>query len=159
MQKAFKDTPLVEISLRKYERPEGLEGRELVKKLCLSVGLLQPGDSRDVVVDVLHSLLIARRQHLLLSSEEIKDRVIKLREQSNLPMVGIASSNIRRQLLRLRNIFLVEKVKNNYRINEHATLGEIFNEKIEKFLLPSILARVKEYLSTVDKEFSDMTKG
>jgi len=50
MAKVSIDTPLAEITLRKYESPKGLEKRELVRKLCLSLGLLQPGDSRDVVV-------------------------------------------------------------------------------------------------------------
>ena len=42
--------PLAEITLRKYESPYELGRRELVKKICLSLGLLQPGDSRDVIV-------------------------------------------------------------------------------------------------------------
>ena len=56
-QTISKDTPLSEITLRRYEKPYDLTGRDLVKKLCLSLGLLQPGDSRDVVVDVLQVLL------------------------------------------------------------------------------------------------------
>ena len=56
-----KDIPLAEITLRKYERPANLSERELVRKLCLSVGLLQPGDSRDVVVDVLGVLIKAKK--------------------------------------------------------------------------------------------------
>ena len=51
--RSSKSIPLAEITLRKYERPYEMPLRELVKKICLSVGLLQPGDSRDVVVDVL----------------------------------------------------------------------------------------------------------
>ena len=54
-----RDTPLSELTLRKYE-PVGTKGRELVRKTCLSVGLLQPGDSRDVVVDVLLAVLQAK---------------------------------------------------------------------------------------------------
>jgi len=47
-----KDTPLAEIILRRYEKPTNLSERDLVRKLCFSIGLLQPGDSRDVVVKV-----------------------------------------------------------------------------------------------------------
>ena len=54
-----KDIPLAEITLRRYEKPANLNERELVRKLCLSIGLLQPGDSRDVVVDVLNVLIKA----------------------------------------------------------------------------------------------------
>ena len=52
-QKVSRDIPLAEITLRRYEKPYDLKDRELVKKVCLSLGLLQPGDSRDVIVDVL----------------------------------------------------------------------------------------------------------
>ena len=49
----MKDIPLSEITLRKYEKPANLEKRELIRKICLSLGLLQLGDSRDVIVDIL----------------------------------------------------------------------------------------------------------
>ena len=49
----MKDIPLSEITLRKYEKPSNLERRELVRKICLSLGLLQLGDSRDIIVDIL----------------------------------------------------------------------------------------------------------
>ena len=143
-----KDTPLAEITLRRYEKPDNLSDRELIRKLCLSIGLLQPGDSRDVIVDVLYVMLKSKKE---LSSEQVKDLVIKYRKQKKLPMQGIASSNIRRQLKRLRDLFLIEKVANNYRINEKASLLEIYEEKIEKFLLESVKDRVREYFKAVSK--------
>jgi hypothetical protein len=66
----MKDLPLSEITLRKYEKPEGLEKRELVRKICLSLGLLQLGDSRDVVVDILLILVEANKKKEKLSSEQ-----------------------------------------------------------------------------------------
>ena len=145
-----RDTPLSEITLRRYEKPENFKGRDLIRKLCLSLGLLQPGDSRDVIVDILAVLLKAKKE---LSSEEIEKLVIEERKKHKLPLLGIASSNIRRQLKRLRDLFLIEKIKNNYRITENAKLEEIFGEKIEKFLLSSITERVKEYAKKIDEEF------
>ncbi|MBW2977707.1 hypothetical protein KY331_02575 [Candidatus Woesearchaeota archaeon] len=145
-----KDTPLSEVTLRRYEKPN-LSGRDLIRKLCLSLGLLQPGDSRDVIVDVFYVLLKQRKE---LNSEEVREKVIEHRKKKNLPLLGIASSNVRRQLKRLRDLFLVEKVVNNYRIMENLSLSEIMEEKLEKYLLPSLLDRVKEYLNAVDKEFS-----
>ena len=53
----MKDIPLSEITLRKYEKPYNIDKRQLVKKICLSLGLLQPGDGRDVIVDILLVLL------------------------------------------------------------------------------------------------------
>ena len=141
-----KDIPLAEITLRKYEQPNNLSQRELVKKLCLSLGLLQPGDSRDVIVDVLMVLI---NNKVPLSSEKINDFVIEVRKNEGLPLKGIAGSNIRRQLKRLKDLFLIENVRNEYRINENESLINIFEEKIEKFYIKSILDRIKEYLRSV----------
>ena len=147
-----KETPLNDITLRRYEKPSSHD-RELVRKLCLSLGLLQPADSRDVIVDVFTVLLKARKQKKLLSSEEITIQVAQLRKKQKLKMLGIASSNIRRQLRRLKDLMLIEKMPNGYRITEFMPLVEIFNEKTERFLLESILMRIKEYLAKVDEEF------
>jgi DNA-binding transcriptional ArsR family regulator len=147
-----KDIPLSEITLRRYEKPTH-KGRDLVKRLCLSSGLLQPGDSRDVIVDVLHVLLKERRKGQELSSADIEKLVVKERKDNDLAMLGIASSNIRRQLKRLRDLLIIEKIGSNYRINENGLLEEIFSEKIEGFLLASIVSRAKEYFKKVDEEF------
>ena len=149
----YKDTPLAEITLRKYEKPYDLPHRELVRKLCLSMGLLQPGDSRDIIVDILHVLLMAKKEKKELSSDEIRDIVIKTRKDANLILAGVAASNMRRQLKRLRDLFLVEKLKNKYRINEHESLNKIFQEKIEQYLLQTVLSRVKDYFDVIDREF------
>ena len=153
MGKISIDTPLAEIQLRRYEKPN-LTGRDLVRRICLSLGLLQPGDSRDVIVDIFLVLLKARSRKEELHSEEIKNHVIDMRKQAELPMLGIAASNIRRQLKRLKDLHLIETNANLYRISEFAPLTELFDEKIEKFLLRSIVSRVKEYLKAVDAEFS-----
>ncbi|MBW3019730.1 hypothetical protein KY334_00375, partial [Candidatus Woesearchaeota archaeon] len=129
-KKISMDMALGEITLRKYEKPDKLSGRDLIKKFCLSIGLLQPGDSRDVIVDVLQALLEAQQKKKELSSEEIRYEASKNRKKRKLELKGLASSNVRRQLLRLRDLFIVEKVANNYRINENMNLSEIFAEKI-----------------------------
>lgn len=154
MATVSKDIPIHEITLRKYEKPYNLKHRDLVKKLCLSVGLLQPGDSRDIVVDILHVLLDAKKTQKHLDSEEIRNVVMDFRKNSNLPLQGVASSNIRRQLKRLRDLFLVEKIKNNYRIAEFDAVSNIFEEKVEKYLLATVMERVKDYMRAVDDEFS-----
>lgn len=152
-KKISKDTPLGELTFRRYEKPGTARGRQLVRKLCLSLGLLQPGDSRDIVVDVMHVMLKAKKQKKLLTSENIVEKVIKERKRLKLPMIGIASSNIRRQLFRLRELFLIEKIANSYRITEFSNISEIFDEKIQGFLLNSTLQRVKEYTERVDASF------
>jgi len=122
------DTPLAEITLRRYESPHNLSARDLSAKMCLSLGVLQPGDSRDVIIDVLYVLLQAAKDKELISSIEVRNRVVKVREEVHLTSQGTADSNIRRQLKRLREVHLVEKVKNDYRINEFTTLESLISD-------------------------------
>ena len=144
-----KDTPLSEITLRRYEKPYEMPKRELTRKLCLSIGLLQPGDSRDVIVDILQILLESKQKKKLLDYEKIKKGVIDSRKKNKLPLKGIAPSNIRRQLKRLKDIYLIESINNQYRVTEFNELEEIFQERVENFMLPNILKRVKEYFEAI----------
>ena len=155
MPKISIDIPLAEITLRKYEKPSAISDRELVRKLCLSLGLLQPGDSRDIIVDIFYVLLRENRE---LSCVEVEQLVIAHRQQNNLALLGIAPSNIRRQLLRLRDLFLIEKVRNNYRIMENEKLTHVFSEKLETYYLQSILSRIKEYIAEADARFLQKEK-
>ncbi len=146
----MKDLPLNEITLRKYERPVGLEKRELVRKICLSLGLLQLGDSRDVIVDILMVLIEANTRKEKLTSEHIGERVEQLRRQYSLETKGLAESNIRRQLKRLNDYMLIDKKNNEYFLMEQLSLKEIFENNIEKFVIPQIIERVKEYLDALE---------
>tara|TARA_Y100000310_G_scaffold343859_1_gene453533 strand:- start:2356 stop:2796 length:441 start_codon:yes stop_codon:yes gene_type:complete len=145
--KVSRDIPLAEITLRKYEKPYEMPKRDLVRKICLSTGLLQPGDSRDVIVDIFYVLLYSKEE---LDSESVRSGVIEFRKENKLPMVGIAGSNVRRQLKRLRDMYFVEKVKNRYRIAEKERISHIFEQKIEKFYLQAIVSRVKEYIDALE---------
>ncbi len=113
------------------------------------MGLLQPADGRDVVVDVFLSLLKSPEP---VSLADIEKSVRLSRKQHNLSMLGLAPSNIRRQVRRLKDAFLVERLGMNYRIVENAPLHEVFAERIEKFYLPMIVSRVKEYCEAVERE-------
>jgi hypothetical protein len=145
-----KEVPLGEITLRRYERPYDTSKRELVKKVCLSLGLLQPGDSRDIIVDMFLILEEARKNKQWLSSFAIRDKVEELRKSNSLEVKGLAESNIRRQLKRLRDAMLVDKQENQYRISEFAPISELFENKIEKFLIPQSIERIKEYLNKLE---------
>jgi len=149
-QRKAREIPLSEVTLRKYEQPRELSERELVRKLCLSLGLLQPGDSRDVVVDVALVMLQAKEP---LTARDIEKRVIESRENAKAPVFGVAPSNIRRQILRLRELFIIEKVASTYRIKENQKLETIFEEHIEKYYLASITKRVREYMVAVDSHY------
>ena len=147
----MKDIPLSEITLRKYEKPIGLEKRELVRKISLSLGLLQLGDSRDIIVDILMVLIEANKNREKLSSEEIGKRVEVIRKKYSLEIKGLAESNIRRQLKRLRDNMLIDKSGNNYYLTEQCSLKEIFENNIEKFVVPQIIERIKDYLEELEK--------
>ena len=142
-----KELPLAEITLRRYEKPYESSHRDIVRKVCLSLGLLQPGDSRDIIVDILLILETARKNKTWLSSFEIRDKVEELRKKNSLETRGLAESNIRRQLKRLRDGLLADKQENKYRISEFAPLPEVFENKIERFLIPQTVERIKEYLN------------
>jgi len=147
----MKDIPLSEITLRKYEKPANLEKRELFRKICLSLGLLQLADSRDIIVDILMILSEANKTKENLTSDEINKRVGELRKKYSLPDKGLAESNIRRQLKRLRDKMIVEKTENKYYLIEHSSLKDIFEKNIEKFVIPPIIERIKEYLDEIEK--------
>ena len=147
----MKDIPLSEITLRKYEKPFGLKKRELIRKICLSLGLLQLADSRDVIVDILMVLVDANKDKKRLTSEEIREGAEKFRKEYSLETRGLAESNIRRQLKRLRDVMLIDKVDNEYYLSEHNSLKEIFENHIERFIIPQTIERIKEYLEELDK--------
>ena len=147
----FSETPLMEITLRRYEKPHNLNRRDTLKKICLSLGLLQPGDSRDVIVDILFVLEEAKERKKEVSAAEIKELLCDIRERGGLSLNGTADSNVRRQLKRLRDAHLIEKIRNNYRVFEFMGLDEIFESKIKKITLDAVLSRNKEYFEYYKK--------
>jgi DNA-binding transcriptional ArsR family regulator len=142
-RKVAKEIPVSSITLRKYEKPRVLSRRELIKKICLSLGLLQPGDSRDVIVDILDIML---KHPKGLHIKKIEDLVIKSRKKAKLEILGVAQSNITRQLRRLKELYIVEHYLDTYRLSENLTLKEIFEERIVKYHVQSTVDRINEYL-------------
>ncbi len=151
--KVAKEIPLSSITLRKYEKPYQAGNRELVKKYCLSVGLLEPGDSRDVIVDLLIVLLKASSDKKMLSVEDIVRLTADERKHHKLDDKGCSEPNIRRQLLRLKNLGIVEKMQSKYRIKEFMSLTEIAEEVVKK-RTEDILNRIILYSKAIDDKFS-----
>lgn len=153
-----KDIPLSEITLRRYEKPYNLTEREIVKKICLSLGLLQPGDSRDIIVDILLVLLNSSKSKQFLDQKKIKELAEEIRKKNNLDIKGLADSNIRRQLKRLKDLMIVEKLNEGYRIVEFESLSNLVKNRIEKFYIYPIIERVHDYLDiyeSLSKENQD----
>ena len=105
--------------------------------------------TRDMLFDILQVLMDNKNEQLFMNSEEIKEKVISSRKKQKLPLKGVASSNVRRQLKRLRDIYLVENIRNQYRISEFEELHVIFKKQIKEFYLKNILERVEDYFKEV----------
>ena len=134
--------PLQEITLRKYEDPGSLCSRDIIKKFCLSIGLLQPGDSRDVIVDILLALLQAKKQRRELG---MSDLIRSLPEKG-----GVSAPNVRRQLRRLKELKLVEKVSGGYRITEFGSIQGIIDAYVIQFLVNPSISRLRKYAGILD---------
>lgn len=142
MKKISKDIPLQEITLRKYEAPQGLAHEEIAKKFLLSVGLLQPGESRDILVYIFRILLSARRNKQLVPLEKFLEL---LKDKP-----GGSPPNIRRQLRRLKDMKLAERVGGAYRITEFGDISKIVDTFIEPFVINQSVERLKEYAKKLD---------
>jgi len=46
---------------------------------------------------------------------------------------------------------LIEKANNEYYLSENRNLSEIFENSIEKFVIPQTIERIKEYLIELNK--------
>lgn len=151
VDKIAREIPLAEITLRKYERPHNHELRELVKRLCLSIGLLQPGDSRDSIVDV---FLVFLKNTKPIPAEEIVSLVRVTRKELHLPSIGMAESNLRRQVRRLKEQGWIMKYSQGYAITEHMTLTTLFKEKIQTLVIGPTISRIEEYCQIIDSAVS-----
>lgn len=149
MPKKAKDVPIIEITLRKYEKPGKIKGRELVRLISLSLGLISPGDSRDIIVDILH-LLVQKKKGLPVG--KLETELIKKRKRAKLAELGVTPSNIHRQLRRLKALGIIEKHLEVYRLSEGMSLSEIIEKKLVPYHIDSILARLQEYTNLIGKK-------
>ncbi len=136
------DRPLLEVTLRKYERPSG-ERKNLARTFLLSIGLLQPGDSRDTVVDIFDFLMQSAKNREVLKVKEICSRLNQ----------GDAPSNVRRHLRRLREVKLVEKTDGGYRIAEGFDLSLAFKYVTRKYIISDVLDRIEMYASALEEAY------
>ncbi len=138
----FKEKPLNNIILRRFEKPsENFD--ENLRRFCISIGLLQPGDSRDIIVDILKVFLKAKKEKKLLSIEDIK-----------IEKKGCSNPNLRRQIRRLVEAGIVERIEGKYRIKEFMSLKEIIDEMVKYQIEPTI-ERIKEYAAKIDLELTE----
>jgi hypothetical protein len=142
MKRVFKDTPIGEVTLRRFEKPISDDLRTLVRKFAISVGLLQPGDGRDVVSELLYCFIEASRKKEFLEIEPLLDR-FKGKD-------GGTPNNVRRQIRRLKDMNLIERTNYGYRLIEFLPLNTIFKEHVLKYNIEPCIERLDEYSKMID---------
>ena len=142
MKRVFKDTPLDSITLRRFEAPYDNNLNDTCRKFLISIGLLQIGDSRDIINELFYQFILANKDKIYLPI----DKIIKVFEKWQ----GGTSSNIRRHLRRLKELNIIEKTPNGYRIIEFKPLNEIFKENIVDQLISPTIKRINDYAQKID---------
>ncbi len=141
MRKQFHDAPVSEVCLRKFEKPSGSQ-RELVRKFCISIGLLQPGDSRDIIIDLLLLFIKAAKIKRPLRVEEVYKKALDFG-------LGASQSNVRRNLRKLKDLDLIEKTSNGYRLREWLSIKELMRDII-KYKVNPVIERIMDYAEAID---------
>lgn len=142
MKRVFKDTPLDEITLRRFEKPTSEDLKVLTRKFLISIGLLQAGDSRDVISDLFYKFVFAGKRQEFLN---VKDIIHSFRD-----VEGGTPSNIRRHLRRLKDMNLIERTSYGYRIKEFMQVSELFEEYVVNYLINPTIKRINEYAEKID---------
>ncbi len=139
-KRTSRDIPLNELTLRKYESPKGIEKKELCRKILLSLGLLQPGESRDIIAEIFY--LLSKTNSSL--SVEMIAKNLKGKQ-------GASEPNIRRQIRRLRDMKLIEKHEQGYRLIENGSIESSIKNYIIPFLIQPSTERLLDYARELDK--------
>lgn len=143
--KLFKDRPLYRVVLSEFEKPSADYFSNL-RRFCISLGLVNPGESRIGIVYILDILLRSRKDKPGgLSSYEM---IRKLYNNN----VRIVYANILRDLRKLIAAGLVEKINGNYRIKENLDLLEILDKFVKPYIIDRILKKIEEYASAVERD-------
>ena len=134
----YGEAPLSEITLRKYESPTGKQGKEeLLRKILMSLGLLQPGDGREGIVQVFLKVLELKES----TTEEIFEKLDK----------KMAISGIRRHLARLEEINLVMRKEKKYRLVESNLSASVdYAAKKMDTDVKAVFERIEEYAKKFD---------
>lgn len=146
-KKLFKDKPLSKISLSEFEKP-GSDYFTNLRRFCISLGLVNPGESRVAIIYILDLLLKLR-----LKEKDGADSyaIMKYLYSKN---IKIVYANVLRDLRKLVSLGIVEKVDRKYRIKENMKLTEIIDEFIKPYLIDRILKKIYLYAESIDNDFN-----
>jgi len=143
MKKVFKDKPLSEITLRRFEKPGNENLKELSRKFLISTGLLQTGDGRDIISEIFYELVLASKNKEYMPIELIIEKFGVLN--------GGTPNNIRRHIKRLKDCGLIERTEYGYKLIEFMPLTEIFKKELINNLIEPSINRILEYCEKIDQ--------
>lgn len=143
MKKVFKDKPLSEITLRRFEKPSDENLKELSRKFLISTGLLQTGDGRDIISEIFYDFIASSKNKEYLPI----DLIIKKFKDFD----GGTPNNIRRHILRLKEYGLIERTDYGYRMPDFMDLKELFKKEIIKEFIEPSINRIIEYCEKIDE--------
>lgn len=123
--------------------------RGLVRELCIHLGLLQSGDSRDIIVDILHLFIRTRKEY---QSLEVVSEVIKVLKSNKRDLKGIADSNVRRQLSRLVKIGILERTHRRYYLPRNLNLCQVFDQKVQPNFFVPLIYKIQGVLKQLDSD-------
>lgn len=133
------DLPLAEITLRKFERPENIDKKTLIRRFCISLGLINPGDNRTGVVEVFQTIFDSNEP---LDAEQVFELLEK----------KLALSGIRRHLRRLEERKLLDHKKTKYSIAESGNLVYSMKYALKEHIIDDIFNRLLEYAEALQNK-------
>ncbi len=138
---------LSDIRLRWYDDRSLMldRDRELIELLLDSLGV-----SRTVAADIFEVLLKSKKKDLGLTSEEIKQEIVKLRKRRKIkdPEKGLTKRNLQIWLKFFRDIDLVERFGFRYRFTGNKKPSTAFKE----YTKPEVIDKSADFIYRLLKE-------
>jgi len=146
-KRLYRDKPLAGISLNEFEKP-GSDYITNLRRFCISIGVISPGESRIAIVHILDILLKTRKQN---PGGLDSYTLIKELYQSD---IKIVYANILRDVRKLIAVGIVERIDNKYRIKENMKLKEILDTFIKPYVIEKILNKIGEYAEKIEEQLA-----
>jgi len=126
------------------------ENRELVRILLDSLGV-----TRDVASDIFEVLLMAKSDGISITSKEIKDRVIDLRNERKVkkPAEGLTDRNIQLWLRFFREIDLVERVGSRHLFSGNKKPSKVWMEKTKPNIIDKSAENIHKILLELERRY------
>ena len=143
---------LSDIRLKWYDDTSLLQEdrRKLIELFLDSIGV-----SREVASDLFEVLVIARSESIALTSAQIKEKIIELREtRGQKADSGLSNRNIQIWLKFFKELDMVEKIGARYLFSGNKKPSEVFSEKTKQTIIDPSIAYIERVLKKIESEYS-----